>query len=322
MIVITGAAGFIGSCLVSFFNQKGIDDLLLVDDFSPPAKIRNLEGKRYLQMISREDFINWAVVDSPPIEFVFHLGARTDTTEKDKTIFDTLNLAYSQAIWDICSEKGIPLVYASSAATYGLGEYGFADDHDMLPQLHPLNPYGESKHEFDLWALGQEIQLPYWVGLKFFNVYGPNEYHKGRMASVVYHAFHQVKETGAMKLFRSHHANYADGEQERDFIYIKDLLQVLDFFYEAKTVDSGIYNLGTGKAATFNILAHAVFKSLNQPPQISYIDIPADIRDTYQYFTEAPMKKLRAAGYTAPFTSLEEGILDYVQKFLLPEKYL
>jgi len=316
MIVVTGAAGFIGSCLVTKLNEEGITDLILVDKFDVPQKAKNWEGKKYQVLVERDEFENWLATNKQPIDAIFHIGARTDTTEFDWDIFLKLNLNYTKMIWKYCAEKHIPLIYASSAATYGAGELGYDDNHDVIPSLHPLNPYGESKNEFDKWALQQKEQPSNWYGLKFFNVYGPNEYHKGRMASVIFHTYNQVKATDAMKLFRSHVAEYKDGEQLRDFVYVKDVVNVCWFLY-TQLPTSGIYNLGTGKARTFNDLAIATFRAMDKNVQISYIDIPADIRDKYQYFTEANMTKLHHAGYTKPFSTLEEGVTDYVKNYLL-----
>jgi ADP-L-glycero-D-manno-heptose 6-epimerase len=254
------------------------------------------------------------------IEFIFHLGARTDTTEFDREILDNLNFDFTTRLFAVAAKHNIPLVYASSAATYGLGENGYADQDDLAFALKPLNPYGESKNEVDKWVLQQTEQPESWKGVKFFNVYGPNEYHKGRMASVVFHAFNQIKATGKMKLFRSHKPEFKDGEQLRDFIYVKDVVEVLWFFYQNRQ-GNGIYNLGTGKARSFNALAKATFTAMDLPADISYIDTPADIRDTYQYFTEAAMDKLRALGYTKPFTPLEAGVDDYVRNYLSESKY-
>lgn len=315
MIVITGAAGFISSCLVSKLNEERFFDLILVDDFNRPEKKANYDGKTYRELIDREDFMDWLDENHRHVEFIFHLGARTDTTEFDQAIFDKLNVAYSKDIWNRCIRYAIPLVYASSAATYGLGEHGYIDSHDVVDQLSPLNPYGESKNEFDSWALKQEEQPFFWAGLKFFNVYGPNEYHKGRMASVIFHAFNQISDTRAMKLFRSHIDEYADGEQKRDFIYVKDVVEVCYFLMHHRK-DSGLYNLGTGQARTFNDLTRATFSAMGLEPDISYIDTPEDIRDKYQYFTEADMSKLKSIGYDKPFTSLEDGVADYVRNFL------
>ncbi len=320
MIIVTGAAGFIGSCLVSRLNAEGLNDLVLVDDFSDAEKNKNLEGKKYAEQIDREIFPAWFRENAGKVKTVLHIGARTDTTEFDKAIFDKLNVNYSKTVWEICTANNIPLVYASSAATYGLGEYGYNDDHDVVEKLKPLNPYGESKNEFDKWALAQSKTPPHWYGLKFFNVYGPNEYHKGRMASVVFHAFNQISATGGMKLFRSHNPEYKDGEQLRDFIYVKDVVDVIVFLYR-NTPASGLYNLGTGKARTFLDLARSTFRALEKPENITFIDTPADIRDKYQYFTEANMSKLRKAGYEKTFTSLEDGVADYVKNYLEGKRY-
>lgn len=320
MIVVTGAAGFIGSCLVSRLNQSGFYDLLLVDDFSNDEKNKNLENKQYSQRIERSVFFKWLEVEKPKIDFIFHIGARTDTSEFDKRIFDELNISYSQNIWEYCTKHEIPLVYASSAATYGLGEHGYSDKHAIISKLVPLNPYGESKNEFDKWVISQSKTPPFWAGLKFFNVYGPNEYHKGRMASVIFHAFNQIKENGSVKLFRSHNPNYKDGEQLRDFIYVKDLIEVCLFLQDQKP-KSGIYNLGSGKARTFLDLVSSTFQSMHVEPKIDFIDTPQDIRDKYQYFTEADMSKLRSAGYFKSFFTLEDGVNDYVTRYLNNHQY-
>ena len=319
-IVFTGAAGFIGSCMVAKLNNKGIKDIIIVDDFHKGYKLDNIKGKAYSKHIQREVFFEWLRENYKEVEFVFHLGARTDTAEFDKTIFDTLNLNYSKTMWQICTEFEIPILYASSAATYGMGEYGYIDDDSLIPFLKPLNPYGESKNEFDKWAISQNNKPPFWVGLKFFNVYGPNEYHKSRMSSVVFHAFNQINETGRMQLFRSHNPNFADGKQMRDFIYVKDVVKVCLFFY-LNQKHSGIYNLGTGEARTFWDLVTNTFKSMHLTPKVDFIDTPIDIRDKYQYFTEAKMNKLISAGYDLGFASLEEGIQDYVQSYLMNKQY-
>ena len=320
MIVVTGADGFIGSCLTGRLNELGHEDLILVDEFHTPAKEKNLLGKKFEKKIHRDAFPEWLAENFKEVDFIFHIGARTDTTEFDMEIFNRLNLFYSQSIWNICSDHGIPLVYASSAATYGEGEFGYDDDVAGVPRLQPLNPYGWSKQYFDCWALEQKKQPPQWAGLKFFNVYGPNEFHKGRMASVIFHAFNQIKENGKVKLFRSHRPDYKDGWQLRDFIYVKDVIEVCIFLMKNK-VPSSIYNLGTGKARSFFDLASATFNDLNVEPNIEFIDMPEDIRDKYQYFTEAKMQKLINAGYNKPFTSLEEGVNDYVKNYLSTAKY-
>jgi ADP-L-glycero-D-manno-heptose 6-epimerase len=321
MLVVTGAAGFIGSCLVSKLNALGHEDLILVDDFSKTNKSENFSSKKFLKTIERSEFINWFSTNANDVTCVFHIGARTDTTEFNVAIFDELNVNYTKALWEICSKNNIPLIYASSAATYGLGEFGYDDDETKINSLKPLNPYGESKNEFDKWAIVQKQTPPHWYGLKFFNVYGPNEYHKARMASVIFHSFNQINSTGKVKLFRSHNPNYKDGGQLRDFVYVKDVVDVILFLFE-KQPKSGIYNLGSGKARSFSDLATATFKALGKTPNIEFIDTPIDIRDKYQYFTEANMNKLKAAGYSKPFTSLEAGVEDYVKNYLSCHGYL
>ncbi len=316
MIVVTGAAGFIGSCMVQKLNSLGNNQLILVDDFSKEIKRRNWENKLYCDKIDRADFFQWANQNVDKIDFIIHLGARTDTTEFDYSVFEELNLFYSQQMWTFAAKKRIPLLYASSAATYGNGEYGYLDSPELINKLQPLNPYGKSKNEFDKWVLKQTLIPPFWAGFKFFNVYGPNEYHKGRMASVVFHSFHQIQDTGKMKLFRSHLPEIQDGEQMRDFIYVKDLVTVLTWFLQYRK-QSGIYNLGTGFARPFLALTNVVFKSMKLNPDIEFIDIPEDIRDKYQYFTQADMKKMRQIGYKKSFSSLEKGIADYVKNYLI-----
>lgn len=319
-IVVTGAAGFIGSCLVSRLNQAGYTDIIVVDDFSKTEKDKNLEGKTIKMKVGRHDFIAWLNDFGQEVGFIYHIGARTDTTEFDVAIFDELNLNYSKAIWEKCVQFHIPLVYASSAATYGLGEFGYKDDHGIIEKLVPLNPYGDSKNDFDKWVLKQTTHPPFWAGLKFFNVYGPNEYHKGRMASVIFHAFHQIGKTDGMKLFRSHNPDYKDGEQLRDFVYVKDVVEVCRYLMETPP-DSGIYNLGSGTARTFLDLTKNTFHAMNKEANISFVDTPEDIRDKYQYFTEADMSKLIYSGYYVPFHTLEEGVEDYVKNYLATGAY-
>jgi ADP-L-glycero-D-manno-heptose 6-epimerase len=321
MIVITGAAGFIGSNMIAKLNMEHFLDLVLVDDFSNDLKNKNIENKNFSEKVDRDQFFSWLEKNHQAVDFVFHLGARTNTAEFNKAIFDKLNLGYSKLMWEACSQHNIPLLYASSAATYGLGELGYSDDHNLIGQLKPLNPYGESKNEFDKWVLQQGNHPPFWAGLKFFNVYGPNEYHKNRMASVIFHAYNQIKDSGQMVLFRSHKEGIKDGEQKRDFIYVKDLVDVLFFFFETQA-SSAIYNLGTGRARTFLDLVRATFHSIGVKEKIQFVDTPEDIRDKYQYFTQADMKKLNEAGYNIPFSSLEQGIDDYVKYFLLQNRYI
>ncbi|HTN05808.1 ADP-glyceromanno-heptose 6-epimerase [Agriterribacter sp.] len=319
-IVITGAAGFIGSCLVSFLNSKGFDNLILVDEFERSDKLNNLHNKKYSHKIERDLFFEWLEETKPVIDFIFHLGARTDTTEFDYAVHQRLNFEYSQDVWNYAMLHQIPLVYASSAATYGCGELGYNDDHSIVHALEPLNPYGVSKNELDKWVLRQHSAPPFWAGLKFFNVYGPNEYHKGRMASVIFHAFNQVKQNGYVNLFKSHRPDYKDGEQLRDFVYVKDILHIC-YWLMAHRPASAIYNAGTGKARSFYDLALATFAGMGIPPDIRFIDMPEDIRDKYQYFTEANMTKLKTAGYTNAFYTLEAGIDDYVKHYLIKGNY-
>ena len=349
VILVTGAAGFIGSCMVGYLNRKGYHNIIIVDEFAAgPAggndenKKHNYEDKKIIARVDRNELFDWLDNHPMQIDFIFHLGARTDTTEFDYSVLEKLNVEYSKKIWNYCAEKNIPLVFASSAATYGGGELGYKDDHELPFKLNPLNPYGKSKNEFDKWVIGrsqdptgletrhalslQKSTPPFWYGLKFFNVYGPNEYHKGRMASVIFHSFNQIKSTGKVKLFRSHKPEYKDGEQLRDFVYVKDVVDICYWLMNKSTEPgevpaSGLYNLGTGKARTFKDLVTAIFKSLDKTTVIEYIDTPADIRDKYQYFTEADMSKLQKAGYTEEFYSLEEGVETYVKNFLIDKKY-
>jgi ADP-L-glycero-D-manno-heptose 6-epimerase len=319
-IVVTGAAGFIGSCLVGYLNYKGYNRIILVDDFSRPDKQPNYDQKKFIEKIDREIFFEWLFRNKQRIGFVFHIGARTDTAEFDYSVHQRLNVEYSQRIWEYCTVHHIPLVYASSAATYGDGSLGYEDRHAIIPSLHPLNPYGVSKNEFDKWVLHQKNHPPLWIGLKFFNVYGPNEYHKGRMASVIFHSFNQVKKNGFVKLFKSHRPDCADGKQLRDFVYIKDVVKVCYWLMQNQP-SSAIYNLGTGKARTFDDLVIATFHAMDLEPRIEYIDMPEDIREKYQYYTQATMLKLRGVGYMDEFYSLEKGVTDYVRQYLSPGKY-
>jgi ADP-L-glycero-D-manno-heptose 6-epimerase len=355
VIILTGAAGFIGSAMAAYLNEQGYNNLVLVDDFGTEAKRKNWEGKSYAHVVERQSLEAWLQDWGNEVGYVIHLGARTDTTEFDYAIHQELNVEYSQMLWKFCTEKQIPFIYASSAATYGAGELGYDDDHNKPFLLKPLNPYGISKNEFDKWAIeqagdvradtldedgwvrddgehtptagGQVGTPPFWAGLKFFNVYGPNEYHKARMASVIWHSFNQINSTGQVKLFKSHRPDFEDGQQLRDFVYVKDVVKVVGYLLAPSTppqggLPSGLYNLGTGHARSFYDLASATFRGLDLEPNIVFIDMPEDIRDKYQYFTEANMDKLRAAGYTDEFYSLEEGVDDYVRNYLRKSEYL
>ncbi|HOF07200.1 MAG TPA: ADP-glyceromanno-heptose 6-epimerase [Bacteroidales bacterium] len=318
-IVVTGAAGFIGSVLANYLNINNLDNIIIVDDFTKIEKLPNYNTLPY-DRIERDQFIDWLDKHHNDIDTVIHLGARTDTTEFDYSVFEKLNLNYSKNIWNICSNYGIDLYYASSAATYGDGALGYNDDLEIIDKLQPLNPYGLSKNEFDKWAIKQINKPKHWAGFKFFNVYGPNEYHKKRMASVVFHGYNQIKDEGKIKLFKSHRPDYKDGEQKRDFVYVKDVIKVLFWFLEHRPENS-IYNLGTGTARSFIDLAKSIFSAMNINENIEFIDMPKDIRDKYQYFTEANMTKLHNIGYNYSFYSLENGISDYVKNYLMPYKY-
>jgi ADP-L-glycero-D-manno-heptose 6-epimerase len=319
MIVITGAAGFIASVVAARLNKDNFKDLILVDDFSREERKRNYSELRYSQLVDRDEFMQWFDSNHSQVEFVIHLGARSATTEFDYSVLERLNTQYTKDVWTRCAKYGIGLIYASSAATYGDGSLGYDDNHEVIFRLQPLNPYGKSKNEFDKWAVKQAEQPYFWAGLKFFNVYGPNEYHKGSMASVILHAFNQITKTGGMKLFRSHKPGIADGHQSRDFVYVKDIAEVIMFLMTTRKY-SGIYNVGTGKARTFLDLTKATFKAMGVEENITFIDTPEAIRDKYQYFTEANMQKLRSIGYNKPFTELEAGVYDYVHNYIANNK--
>ncbi len=316
MIVITGAAGFIASVIAARLNKDNYNDLILVDDFSRKDRERNYSELKYNQLVDRDQFMQWFDENHNQVEFVIHMGARSATTEFDYSVLEKLNLNYTKDIWTRCVKYGIGLIYASSAATYGDGELGYQDNHELPYQLKPLNPYGVSKNEFDKWAIQQDKQPYFWAGLKFFNVYGPNEYHKGSMASVILHSFKQITETGGMKLFRSHKEGIADGHQSRDFVYVKDIAEVIMYMMQTRK-GSGLYNVGTGKARTFLDLTKATFKAMGVEENISFIDTPLKIRDKYQYFTQADISKLRSIGYTKPMTELEDGVSDYVKNYIM-----
>lgn len=319
MIIVTGAAGFIGSCLIKKLNSENFNAIVAVDKFEDETKNKNLVGAKLKEKIDRDVFMEWLDQNNETVEFIFHIGARTDTAEFDMDLLHLLNTEYTKEIWKRCVSYQIPLVYASSAATYGLGEEGYDDNESTIQKLQPLNPYGVSKQEFDVWAFSQKDKPFYWAGLKFFNVYGPNEYHKGRMASVILHAFKQISATNKMKLFKSHNPKFKDGEQMRDFVYVKDVVEVCYYLMHHRK-NSGIYNLGSGKARTFLDLTRNVFKAMDKKEDIEFIDTPEDIRDKYQYFTEANMEKLKSVGYDKSFSTLEEGVSDYVKNYLIPNK--
>ena len=321
MIIVTGALGFIGSALIGELLRNGYGQIVAVDDFNKTEKLPNLEDKNILHRISRTEFLEWVPKHARDIQFIFHIGARTKTNEFDLQVLQDLNVNYTKELWRMCTQYSIPFIYASSAATYGNGDNGFDDDPQKRTSLQPMNPYGNSKQEVDLWISEQTHTPPFWAGFKFFNVFGANEYHKDRMASVVFHAFHQIKESGRMRLFKSYRSDYENGAQRRDFVYIKDVLQVLMHFMENRK-NSGIYNLGSGHSHTFLQLAQGVFKALNAPEAIDFIEMPEDIRDNYQYYTQASMQRIKEAGYTHDFWNFEEAITDYVQHYLIPHKYL
>ena len=311
MIVVTGAAGFIGSRLAHALIRENYQKLVLVDDFSVEAKKRNFETLTSANKIHRDQFLPWLNAHAAQVEFVFHLGARTDTSERNQDLLLKLNTTYSKEIFTICTSAQIPLVYASSAATYGRGEQGFSDNESHIHRLKPINSYAISKHLFDRWVLQQERKPFFWVGLKFFNVYGFGEFHKKNMASVVYHAFHQVQKEGKIKLFKSYRADYPDGGQKRDFVYVEDLVKTCLFFMQRRK-HSGIYNVGTGQARTFLSLAQAVFTALHKELNVEYIDIPPDITNTYQYYTKADISKLSKHIGNKSFVPLEQGVKDYI----------
>lgn len=325
-IIVTGAAGFIGSVLVGYLNSLGYEDLILVDSFDDIDKRPNWSDKKFTEIVEKEFLDKWMEENTGKIDCIFHMGANSSTTEFNYEIHKKWNLEYTQMLWKHCTEKNIPLIYASSAATYGDGELGYSDDHEIPFSLKPLNAYGISKNEFDKWALQQpeNEKPPFWAGLKFFNVYGPNEHHKGRMASVILHSFHQIQKNGEVKLFKSHRPDYRDGEQLRDFVYVIDLVKVMVWMmlrdFDKNPIPDGLYNIGTGQARSFYDLAANTFKGMDIPANIQFIDMPVDIRDKYQYFTEAKMDKLKAAGYSDAFYSLEDGIEDYVKNYLLTNK--
>ncbi|GLR16736.1 ADP-glyceromanno-heptose 6-epimerase [Portibacter lacus] len=321
MIIVTGAAGFIGSCMISYLQSEQISDIIAIDDFDQEYKEANYIHKEGILKVDRKEAFKFIETNANELDTIIHLGARTDTVDPDPQIFLELNIDYSKQIWELCAKHQIQLIYASSAATYGDGAFGFSDQMEDISVLKPLNEYGRSKQIFDEWLLEQDEAPTNWIGLKFFNVYGPNEYHKARMASVIFHAYNQIKETGKMKLFRSHRADFENGMQLRDFIYVKDVCSTIVSLMQ-NPIKSGIYNLGTGKARSFLDLVTATFDAMDITPNIEYIDIPKDIRDNYQYFTEANMVKLSDEMGEIEFSSLEDGVTDYVKNYLISHKYL
>ena len=321
MIIITGAAGFIGSALVWRLNQLGKNNIIIVDELGKDEKWKNLVGLDYEDFINKDLFIE--KLESGlnfKVDAIIHMGANSSTTEKDADHLLNNNFEYTKKLAAYSIDNNIRFIYASSAATYGDGNLGFDDEDNMSLKLRPLNMYGYSKNLFDIWALKKNI-LGKIVGIKYFNVFGPNEYHKGDMRSVVHKAFEQISDTGKVKLFKSRNKNYKDGEQKRDFIYIKDAVDMTLFFMDHKN-KNGLYNVGSGKARTWNDLVTALFNALDKPVNIGYIDLPEYLADKYQYFTEAKLHKIKKAGYTKNISSLEEGITDYVKNYLVPDKYL
>jgi len=321
MIVITGGAGMIGSMIAWQLNQEGRDDLLIVDRQKHSDQWQNLCHRRYEEYLDKEELLPWLEAGAE-LDTVIHMGAISATTERDWNRLLEDNIRYSQGLWQWCTDNGVPFLYASSAATYGGGEQGYDDT--GIENLRPLNAYGYSKHFFDQWAQRQADAgnaPPLWAGFKFFNVYGPNEYHKERMASVAFHSFNQYRDTGTVKLFKSNRPNVEDGMQLRDFVYVKDAASVVTWFLQGRG-ESGIYNVGTGQARAFKDLATAVMISAGGTPNITWIEMPDDLKGKYQYYTQASMEKLRAIGYDKPFHTLEEGVRDYVQNYLMqPDPY-
>ena len=322
MIIVTGGAGFIGSALIAGLNKRGVDDILVVDRLGCDQRWKNLVNLRFADYIDKDEFLDMVNEDVLPfsVDVVFHLGACSSTTETDVSFLMENNFEYTKQLAEWTADENIRFIYASSAATYGDGSQGFSDDEDSIETLKPLNPYGYSKQIFDLWAKRNGLFNKI-VGLKYFNVFGPNEYHKADMRSFVLKAFEQINATGKVRLFKSHRPDYKDGEQKRDFLYVKDAVDMTLFFFDNPKT-SGIYNLGAGKARTWNDLAKAVFAAMGKSPNIEYIDMPDSVRNQYQYFTEADITKLRLAGYKKQITSLEEAAADYVQNYLEKVQYM
>lgn len=314
MIIVTGGAGFIGSCIVRRLNDAGRNDIVIVDNISETDKWMNMRNKKYIKYVHKSKFLA-ELPTYKNVEAIIHMGAQSATTERNFDYLWDNNFEYTKALWNYCADNQISFIYASSAATYGDGELGF-DDRMDIDKLLPLNGYGYSKQLFDQWVKYQAKSYPsQHVGLKFFNVYGPNEYFKGSMASMVFHGYNQIQEFGKIKLFKSCNPKYADGEQLRDFVYVKDICNVIMWLLQNKQV-SGLFNVGTGRAQSFRELAEATFHALDMEPNIEYIDMPEKLRGKYQYYTKAEMSKLYEAGYPWPFADVENGVRDYVQTHL------
>lgn len=322
MIVVTGGAGFIGSALVWKLNKLGYDKIIIVDELGKDEKWKNLNGLKFSDFFHKDDFMGLVLQRGLPFKAtsIIHLGACSSTTEKDADYLMDNNYHYSQELAKYCLENGVRFIYASSAATYGDGSNGYNDDENSLGELRPLNMYGYSKHLFDSWIKRNSL-IDKVVGLKYFNVYGPNEYHKGEMRSVVHKAFEQVRDTGKVRLFKSYRLEFKDGEQKRDFIYIKDAVDMTLYFLDHQD-KNGIFNIGTGHAQTWVELVKALFDAVGKPVNIEFIDMPEEIREKYQYFTEANLKKLRIAGYDKTILNVREGVTDYVKNYLLKDVYL
>lgn len=316
MIIVTGGAGFIGSAFVFRLNQEGIDDIVIVDCLGTDDKWKNLVNRRFFDYIHKDKFLQLVCSDQVPFDVsaIVHMGACSSTTERDADYLWENNYLYSRRLAEWAMKRNIRFIYASSAATYGDGTLGFADEHSKISQLKPINMYGYSKQLFDLWVLKNKLENKI-AGIKFFNVFGPNEYHKEEMTSVIFKAFHQIKETGKVRLFKSYKKEYPDGGQMRDFVYVQDCLDVMWWLFNNQNVN-GIFNLGTGKARTWNDLIKATFATMGRKTNIQYIEMPESLRDQYQYFTEAKMDKLKAAGCPVKFSSLEDSVRDYVVNYL------
>lgn len=312
-VIVTGGAGFIGSCVVKSLNERGIFDILIVDNIQSTGKWANIRNKTFVDYVNKIDFIN-NLHRFKDYTHIIHMGACSSTLEPNFDYLYNNNYAYTKTLWNFCVENKLCFIYASSAATYGDGMRGFDDKNDIT-QYSPLNAYGYSKHLFDLWVQKQRKRPKQYVGLKFFNVYGPNEYFKNQMASIIFHGYKQIKATGTLKLFKSYSMECLNGEQKRDFVYIKDVCKVIDFFINNNSLN-GLYNVGTGQAESFNNLAKVLFSTMNMNLNVEYIDMPEHLQKNYQYFTQANMCKLFDAGYTEKFYSLQEGAKDYIINYL------